>query len=264
MPNRRISRVLHSIVFLLALPLYSQSGQTEYSEPFYFEASSLFKSHVILPTNYDSTKTYPLVIGLHGGGGSADDFKSLWQNLEHQDFIYVAPQAPYAWLMGSSLGYDWSLWPTGDLKLIGQAAELSKNYIVDLVRGLKKQYAFDETYLLGFSQGAILTYITGIEHHDLFEGLIIFSGPGLRKPIDSPWTGEMDGPWPTEEMIGAGNHLRVFMVHGSEDQNVAYDLAVFSRDMLTQNGYDVTFRDFVGGHSVNKKFLQIVADWITK
>ncbi len=106
---------------------------------------------------------------------------------------------------------------------------------------LKKQYNIGDVYLFGFSQGAIFAYVAGIKIHNLYKGLIIHSGPGLLEPLISPFTGEKNDNW-----------------LGKDDKKVKYELGIKSKDILSNFGYDVTFRDFTGGHSVNHKMLESV------
>jgi len=232
------------------------------SETLYFKSESLFKYSVKLPVNYNPQKKYQLVIGLHGGGSSIEQFISIWDSLANTDFIYAVPQAPYPWLLDKELGYDWALWPTGNSKLIKRASNLIADYISDLTIFLKKQYNISDTYLLGFSQGAIFTYIAGIKNHSIYKGLIILSGPGLLEPLVSPFTGESEYNWLEKDYINSANNLRIFIAHGKDDKMAKFELGVKSQSVLSNFGYDVTFQDFSGGHSVNSKILLNVFEWL--
>ena len=129
---------------------------------------------------------------------------------------------------------------------------------------LKKYYNINNVYLLGFSQGAIFTYIAGINEHDLYKGLIIFSGPGLLEPLVSPFTGESDNNWLEKDYIKSAKTLRIFIAHGTKDQLAKYDLGVKSNEILTNYGYDVTFHKFDGGHKVDRESLKRVIEWINE
>ena len=43
---------------------------------------------------------------------------------------------------------------------------------------------------------------------------------------------------------------------------VEYDAAVEARDTLTDNGYDVTFYEFEGGHTVPEEACHKAVEWI--
>lgn len=245
------------------IPILAQTSVSKQNgiESFYFESSALFKGLIRLPENYDSEKSYPLLIGLHGGGSSLDDFIDIIHDVE---FIYVVPQAPYTWLIDGELGYDWALWPSGDGELSNRASNIIENYITDLVKQLDKKYKVRDFYLMGFSQGAIYTYIAGIKNHHLLTGLICLSGPGLLEPLISPFTGEKTTDWLERKDIAEANRLKIFIAHAKKDERVKYKLAIKSRDLLKEYGYDVTFVDFEGGHNVDEDVMKSVAEWIRK
>lgn len=261
-----------SILVVLIISLFSFSNYAQNSaidstlinntNSIYFESSALFKCDIRLPVNYNPQKKYMLVLGLHGGGSSINNFISIWDSLYITDFIFAVPQAPYSWLLGEELGYDWALWPTGNKKLINRASDLIGNYIGDLTTELKNQYDISDVYLFGFSQGAVYAYIAGIKNHSFYRGLIINSGPGLLEPLVSPFTGESEDNWLEEDYIESANNLRIFIAHGKDDKMAKFELGIKSQSVLSSFGYDVTFKDFPGGHTVNNKILESVIEWL--
>jgi phospholipase/carboxylesterase len=258
------------IFLLLCLLVDFSAGQDSESEKggvdkLYFKSSALFQCLIQLPEDFENNKNYKLVIGMHGGGSTPENLINLWRDSETTNFIYAVPQAPYSWLIGESMGYDWSFWPSGDAGLMKRASNITTEYIADLTNFLNQQYKIKETYLLGFSQGAIFSYIGGIKNFQLIDGLIIFSGPGLLKPLISPFAEEPITNWLSEESIEAANSLRVILVHGKDDQRVKYELGIQSKDVLKSYDYDVTFYDFTGGHVVPPaNILEQVNQWISK
>jgi len=229
----------------------------------YIKTPSLLKYLINFPEEHVLEKSCSLVVGLHGGGESPDDFFNIWEQIHNKRFIYAVPQAPFPLVVDTELKFDWAMWPSGDTELINRATEISENYIVDVVRDISKSYKIKEVYLMGFSQGAIFTYLVGIKQHHLFAGIISLSGPGLLAPLKNPFASSSDFNWLTEEEIQKAKKLRVFITHGKEDQNPEFGLGIRSRDILTKHGHDVTFRDFVGGHSIPPDpILREIADWI--
>ncbi|OYD13956.1 hypothetical protein CH330_09750 [candidate division WOR-3 bacterium JGI_Cruoil_03_51_56] len=215
------------------------------------DAPALFKCRVHLPEDYDSTKAFPLVIGLHGLGSSADRFITLWKRFGQSEFIYAAPQAPYPFSVGKEIGYSWYTRIPGDSAKTALSKMMSENYIIDIVREMSRRYKTNGVYLLGFSQGCGFTYTTGIKHHELFKGLICFGG----------W---LDTDWLSEEAIEAAKGLRIFIAHGKQDNVVEYDNGAKARNLLKKHGYDVTFRDFKGGHTVNEEVLKQAVKWMKR
>ena len=259
--------VLTSILILLLSSVnnFVQCQETDFksegiSDSLYFKSESLFKCNVKLPENYNPDQTHTLVIGLHGGGSKPESFIKVWDNVKEVNFIYATPQGPYPILFDELL-YEWSLWSSPDIELRERAAELIGDYIADLVRVLKEKYKIDDIYLSGFSQGAIFTYVAGLQNPQLYKGIIIFSGPGIFEPLGD----EQFAPnWLEEKFLEPAKKLRIFIAHGTKDQRVEYELGLKSKEVFTGYGYDVTFYSFEGGHTIYPESIKRVLEWINK
>jgi predicted esterase len=88
-----------------------------------------------------------------------------------------------------------------------------------------------------------------MEYPELFDGVVCFGG----------WFQE---EWLPPEMIERANMLRIFISHGTKDESMSIDRAYASRDLLEQYGFDVTFVEFDGGHSLPVDTLLQVEQWI--
>jgi phospholipase/carboxylesterase len=213
------------------------------------EAASLIPGYVRLPADYDSSKTYPLVIGLHGYGANPKSFARLYERAGSPELIFVCLQAPYAFGAGRSLGYSWSTWNRDDSTVQEQSDRLSSDFIAEAARKLNARYRTSGTWLLGFSQGCFMAYRTGIAQHDLFKGIICFGG-GLDTLIFGPAD------------YAAAKGLRVFAAHGKEDRMVEFKYGTTTRDFLKRKGFDVTFVDFKGGHTVPEQQIKQAIKWM--
>ncbi len=257
--------VLTAILILLLSSInnFLQSQETdlkseENSESFYFKSESLFKCSIKLPDNYDSQKSYKLVIGLPV---AFNDFSAIWDGFK-VDFIYATPQAQYTNLMDNKMISDWAFWTSYDSSTIARAATLTADYMADLVVELKMHYSVDEIYLMGFSQSAIFTYIAGIQRPELYKGIICLSGPGINEPLRNPFAGEYTPDWLEEKYLEPAKTLRVFIAHGTKDQTPPYDYGVKSKEILSSYGYDVSFHSFDGGHTIDPEILKQALEWI--
>ncbi|TES91104.1 MAG: phospholipase, partial [Candidatus Cloacimonadota bacterium] len=56
--------------------------------------------------------------------------------------------------------------------------------------------------------------------------------------------------------------LKVFIAHGKEDPMVKFETGVKAKEVLEDNGYDITFHDFEGGHSVPEEILKKTVKWM--
>ena len=248
------------IVLYFSISTFVQ-GQTsaspaQISDSIYFESPILLECYLQFPHDYIPAKPIPLLISLHGGGGSYQTFRNTWKHFENPQFIMATPQAPYKWLMGDKIGYDWSAWPTGDLMFMQKALKLTSNYIENLIQSLTEKYNISEVYLMGFSQGSIITQIAGINNHDLLNGIIILSGPEINHPEKPKIV------WPSEETVRSANKLRVFIAHGKADALIDIEIAYKSRDHYNKLGYKVSLFEFKGGHEINDEAIKKIENWV--
>ena len=213
------------------------------------EATCLIPGYVRLPADYDSSRAYPLVIGLHGYGASPKSFSKLYERAGSPELIFVCLQAPYPFGADRDLGYSWVAWNKDDSLVQRRSAKLSGDFIAEAARRLTARFNTSGTWLLGFSQGCGMTYRTGISYHEIFKGIICFGG-GL------------DTLRFTDAEYAAAKDLRVFSSHGQEDQVVEYTYGTSSREFLKRRGFKVTVADFKGGHTVPEEPLKRAVKWI--
>jgi phospholipase/carboxylesterase len=248
--------ILAATIILIWPGAYLVQGQYTKLDSFYFESPALFECKVQFPDGYNLKKSFPLIISLHGGGGSYETFKNIWRHFENPQFIMATPQAPYKWLMGTKIGYDWSAWPSENLMTMQNALKLTSKYIENLIQSLTSNFNISKVYLMGFSQGSIIAQIAGVNNHDLLDGIIILSGP----EFDHPEKPEI--VWPSKKAVQSANHLMVFIAHGKADDIVDFELANKSREQYEKFAYDVFFFEFEGGHEINAEAMKEVEKWI--
>lgn len=213
---------------------------------------SLIPVYIKLPAGFDPEKTYPLVVGLHGYGDNAEKFASLWDNRTLAiDFIYAAMEAPYAFQVGKEIGYSWFLRmdPEEHAELVNRAGGMTDANVLAGIDLLKNEYKIDKVYLLGFSQGAGLTYITGLKHPELFAGI-------------APFGGWMDTDIIMEDDLNSAKNLPVLIVHGSQDTMVEIDAARKAEEILKNHGFNVRFITFEGGHVIPEEGLKAMLDMV--
>ncbi|OLS25253.1 MAG: hypothetical protein HeimC2_19290 [Candidatus Heimdallarchaeota archaeon LC_2] len=229
----------------------------------YTESTSIFPSYIKEPLNYNPEKTYLVIIGLHGGGGTPKSMLNLWDEIEATNFIYVVPQALFTMSTDDGIRFDWLNWPSGDDQLVKKSFTLSENYIVDLIKNISKNYNVEGIYLAGFSQGAIITYFAGIKNPSLIKGLIVMSGPGLLAPLNNPFGKSSSSNWVAARDIEIASKLRIFISHGKNDVNAKVDLASKSAEILSNYKHETTLRLFDGVHELPPKLvLTEIIKWL--
>jgi predicted esterase len=184
-----------------------------------------------VPKGYSAERPAPLAIMLHGAGGSADHGMSLLSGLaDETGLLLVAP---------SSRRDTWDLLIGGygpDVDAIDAALDAtSERCAIDAGR----------VAIGGFSDGASYALSVGLTNGDLFTHVIAFS-PGFMAPATQ---------------VGAP---RCFVSHGTRDTVLPIDRC--SRRVvptLQHAGYDVSYREFDGPHTVPPKIARVALNWFS-
>ena len=72
------------------------------------EGSGL-KYLTVLPDDYDSERSYPLVVMLHGFGANMQDLAGLAPVINSRGYVYACPNAPIAFDLGlGRASYGWT------------------------------------------------------------------------------------------------------------------------------------------------------------
>lgn len=130
-----------------------------------------------------------LIFMLHGYGDNAANFMHLAQPIDQEEWqaAYVALNAPGS-ITGNFMGYQWfDLYPSGiyiaeagpkEFKKINYEVNQSVRKIVNTIdqycESLKLSY--EDCFLMGFSQGAMMTFEVGSFLQKKLAGLGILSG----------------------------------------------------------------------------------------
>ncbi|MEN8251899.1 MAG: hypothetical protein ABFS32_23460 [Bacteroidota bacterium] len=225
------------------------------------KVEALTPTKVALPDNFDNTQPHTLVIGLHGYGSTAESFLGLYKPFTDAGFIFASPEASYPVLLNNgNLAFEWFLYDISSFIMLERpASELEKRamritaekQMDQIMNDLETQYNINKIIFMGFSQGGIITYLTGIHHHQKVDGIVI-----LSSVVHEDWLGK--------DNIAAGKELPVLIVQGESDKLVPIEYAEYGRDLMIKNGYEVTYKKFDGAHTVQGELLPFVIDWINK
>ncbi len=197
-------------------------------------ANEIMPYRVYVPTRYDGSKPFPLIIALHGLGATEDSFfdgynKRLPALAEEHGYIVAAP---LGFRVDGFYGYGviGSAEPTAR-----QRTEMSEKDVIEVLRLMRASYKIDPSriYLMGHSMGAIGTWAIGAKYPDIWAAIAPFSGLG------SPAT------------IERMRHIPEFVVHGDADPTVNVS---GSRTMVAEMkklGVEVNYVEVPGGNHVN-------------
>jgi predicted esterase len=172
-----------------------------------------------VPDNLPSDQPAPLVVMLHGAGGSARGIEEILRPITSEGGCVI--------LLPDSRAQTWDI--------VSGAYSLDVDYIDSALSRVFRTVTIDpeRIAIAGFSDGASYALGLGRINGDLFKRVLAFS-PGFLPP------GEAHGKPP------------VFISHGTADQVLPLELT--SRRIvedLGAQGYEVDFREFDGGHAMS-------------
>lgn len=203
------------------------------------EKKPLLLTHEVLgPVQYSETP--PLLIMLHGYGSNEQDLFSMASML-NKKFLVVSLRAPQQLPWGGFAWYDIDFDQLGGKMSNVEQAEVSLGKLETLYEELKQAYTFDtkQVYLMGFSQGAILSYALSLKHPEWFKGIMALSGYVLKDIV------------PTRFKPEAHQHLSYFITHGTQDEVIPVDWGKSATGVLEQLGIKHSYREYPMGHGIN-------------
>ncbi len=213
----------------------------------FYAVKSYLMYKVFFPRNYDPQMTYDLIIGLHGYGDNISDFAKLHKFMAAYDCIVVFPEAPYILPGAGKQGFSWAPMVSDSSDIMEKSYRDLKVGLINLKKELQKKYNTENTYLFGFSQGCFMSLLMGIENAKEFTGIIGFGGGLMTEFLP-------------EKVLKKGKELNVFIAHGKDDKAVPFDSGMKAKEVLEKYGYNLTFKEFKGGHTIDKTSLKEAMD----
>jgi phospholipase/carboxylesterase len=191
---------------------------------------------------------YPTILALHGLGSNEQDLIGLAPHLP-DGLLWISPRAPL--LLGPN-SYEWfrvKIIGKPDPDQVASALETIDHFIEELLPA----YPIDpqKLFLLGFSQGSLLSMCYTLTHPSHVAGVIAQSGY-----IPSHINFEIDEN-------GVKNKPFI-LTHGEQDTMLPIEWARASRDRLQGLGVELSYHEFQMGHNVSLDSLAVIAAWLTE
>ena len=208
--------------------------------------------HAVREPLESSSEPAPILVMLHGVGSNEQDLMGLAPRLDPRFFI-VSPRAPITLEHGSYGWYHVQFTPQGPV-IDPQEAEPSRVLILRFLDEIADSYNVDpdQVYLLGFSQGCIMSLSAALTEPRRFAGIVGMSGRLLP--------GVLDRRAPEADMRG----LPVLIVHGIHDSVLPIEYGREIRDALEKLPVALTYREYPMGHHVSNESLSDVEMWLTE
>ena len=194
--------------------------------------------------------TPPLLLLLHGVGSNEHDLYGLAPFLDKR-FLIISARAPYTLGPESYAWFEVNFTPQGPVIQPEQAVASHRALITFLKEAIT---AFDadpkQVYLMGFSQGAIMSASVALIQPELVAGAVLMSGripPEIRAHIASH-----------EKLSG----LPLLVVHGTADMVLPITYGRDSREFLSSLPVKLTYHEYPMGHEVSQESLSDVIVWL--
>jgi len=213
--------------------------------------AALSLTHLFQQPRHPPDGPPPLLLLLHGLGSNERDLVGLAPYLDPR-FQIVSLRAPHS-LMPD--GYAWFElgWTANDVMINFQQAEQSRVLLVGFIAEALAAYGGDpaRVYLLGFSQGAIMSASVALIEPELIAGTVLMSGripEEIRPQIAA-----------TERLAGKP----FLVVHGAADTVLPIQNGRASRAILATLPVALTYQEYAMAHEVSAQSLADVAAWLT-
>jgi len=188
---------------------------------------------VYVPTTYDSSKSYPLVIALHGMGG---DENSYFEAYNKGEFRVLAEDHGY--IVACPKGRKPASMYIGD----------AERDVMDVIEEMKRAYRIDpdRIYLTGHSMGGFGTWSIAMNHPEVFAALAPVAG-GATNPAN----------------MSKIAHIPQIVIHGDKDPTVPIERSRVMVDMGKKLGVELKFIEVPGGDhgSVVAPTFKDVFEW---
>ena len=167
-----------------------------------------------VPTTYDGSTAYPLMVLLHGLGsnpGGVIRYQGLTDLAEERGYIVAAPMGYNSRGWYGSRGTSRASNRGGDANDPANLGDLSELDVMNVLAMTLEGYNIDRAriYLAGHSMGGGGTWHLGIKYPDIWAGL----GPVAPAIYTSP------------DALSAITHIPVIIIQGDEDRLVNVDIA---------------------------------------
>lgn len=200
----------------------------------------------------EKSKKTPVIVLLHGYGADEKDLFSLYSKFPG-NYLVVSARAPYKLINGQ--GYQWYEIPSGKAAHVPKKEQvaLSRETIAKFIGQVVEKYSADakKVYLIGFSQGAIMSYEVALTTPGKVKGIAALSGrliPDVKKNIPPD---------------GVAKKLRIFIAHGTTDERISFADGRAAVEFLVGQGIEPEFHEYKGmGHTISNDELRDLVKWL--
>jgi phospholipase/carboxylesterase len=213
------------------------------------QSKSLSLPHLVRMAEGEAA-TPPLLLLLHGYGSNEQDLFGLTPYLDAR-FLVLSVRAPYTLMPGGYAWFELAFTDAGMISDMAQA-ESSRTRLVQFIGEAIAAYDADPTqvYLLGFSQGAIMSAGVLLTEPEVVAGAALLSGSVPQEPLAG---------------MAEAARLRgkpVLILHGLYDDVLPIEHGHQSRDLFSTLPVDLEYHEYPMGHEISADSLNDLIAWL--
>ncbi|MCF8322570.1 MAG: dienelactone hydrolase family protein [Flavobacterium sp.] len=193
----------------------------------------------------------PVLLLLHGYGSNEDDLFSFSSELPDHYYI-ISARAPfdlqyksYAWY---AINFDADENKFSDHNQAKASRDLIANFIDELVANFPIDS--NKVTLVGFSQGAILSYAVALSYPEKMERVVAMSGYLNTEILKDDY------------LKNSFSKLDIFNSHGTVDQVIPVEWARKAKPFLDNLGVKTTYKEYPIGHGISPQNFYDFKNWL--
>ncbi|WP_338647988.1 alpha/beta fold hydrolase [Flavobacterium sp. KS-LB2] len=193
----------------------------------------------------------PLLLLLHGYGSNEDDLFSFATELPEEYYI-ISARAPYDLQYGSYAWYAINFDADQNKFSDHEQAKVSRDLIAGFIDQLIDNYPIDaqKVTLIGFSQGAILSYAVALSYPKKVQKIVAMSGYLNLEIVADDY------------LKNSFNNLKIFASHGTADQVIPVEWARKTPVIVEKLGINTTYKEYPIGHGVTPQNFYDFKNWL--
>lgn len=208
--------------------------------------------HYLVRAPKIKTTNPPLLLLLHGVGGNEQNMFSFANSLPDK-FLVVSIRGPLTLGSNSFAWFQVQFGSNGPV-INKEQAEQARVSILQFLEDLKLKEKFDEknVFLMGFSQGGIMSYSIALTEPEKIKGIAVMSGRLLPevKPLIA-----------SNERL---SKLNVFISHGINDNVLQLQFAQDAFEYLKTKNINPEFHKYDENHTINELMLNDAIVWLNQ
>jgi len=193
----------------------------------------------------------PLLVLIHGYGSNEQDLFSFASELPDEYYI-VSARAPYDIQYGSYAWYAINFDADQNKFSDNDQARSSRDLIAQFIEELTANYPIDSqnVTLIGFSQGAILSYAVALSHTEKVQRVVAMSGYLNTEILEENY------------LKNSFSNLKIFTSHGAVDQVIPVEWGRKAKPFLENLGINTTYKEYPIGHGVSPQNFYDFKNWL--